>query len=264
MKNKYKFLAIIMLILSLISIISIENDTLNMDIVGSTSVQPICEQLVKKYEKTHSNVDINVQGGGTGLGIKCANLSVAEIGMSSKEIDCENMAEYEIGREGIVIIVNKANPIKDLSTKNIRDIYSGKIKDWGEISNKSGKINVIIREDGSGTLDAFKQTIMKNNSIKKEAIVQNSAGSIKQSVIQDENAIGFVSLMHCDKTIKNISIDGVYASNNSIIDDSYKLQRPFILLTNKTPNNQTMNFIHWLESSEAKSILDSEKIICVD
>ena len=264
MKRKYKVGAVIILIIGAISLIPQEDTSLKINIVGSNSIQPICEQLVEEYEKTHKNVDINVQGGGSSLGIRCSNSSIADIGMSSKEIECDNLKEYELGKEAIVIIANNKNSINDLTTDQIRNIFSGKIKDWGEISNQSGKINIIIREEGSGTLDSFKDIIMKNQSIKNDAIVQNSPGGVKQTVIQDENAIGFTSLVHIDSKIKSISIDGVYPRDETIGDGSYKLQRPFILLTDNTPNQQTKEFIDWALSNQSQDILESEKIIRAD
>ena len=260
MKRQYKILGVLIVICFLIWMMPTDNAEAKINIVGSTSIQPICERLVEEYEKTHSGVDINIQGGGTSLGIKCANLSVADIGMSSKNINCSNLLEYKIGSEAIVVVVNKNNPINDLSTSQIKDIFSGKIRKWDDVCHQSGDINVVVREEGSGTLDAFKETIMNTSKIKKDAIIQNSPGSIKQSVMNDKNAIGFVALSHVDDSIKSISIDGVKASRDSILDDSYKLKRPFLFLTNNNPSNETLNFIQWMHSNEAKEILESEKI----
>ena len=236
----------------------------NLDIVGSSSIQPVCEQLAEEYRKNHGGIDINVQGGGSSLGIKCADNGVADIGMSSKDVNSCNLRKYELGREGIAIVTNKNNSIKDLSTNQIKDIFSGKISDWCEVSNQSGKITVIVREEGSGTLDAFKSIIMKDSQIKKDAIVQNSAGSIKQAVMQDKNAISFVSLTHLDENLKNISIDGVEISKDSIKDGSYNLQRPFLLLTNESPSKDSLEFINWALSDESNEMLEREKIIKVD
>ena len=260
MKIEYKYVTVLIIIIAIFCALPLENNASQLSIVGSSSVQPVCEQLAEEYLKTRKDVDINVQGGGSSLGIKCANLSVADVGMSSKEIKCKNLTEYEIGHEGMVLIVNKNNPVDSLSSKQLKDIYSGEIKNWNEVSNRSGKIHTLVREEGSGTLDSFKNVIMKNKEIRNDSIVQNSAGSIKQAVIQDENAIGFVSLIHLDSSLKNVSIDGISASKSSILDGSYKLQRPFILLTNNNPNNQTKDFIKWVMSDESQEILDNEKI----
>ncbi|MBQ8017971.1 MAG: phosphate ABC transporter substrate-binding protein [Methanobrevibacter sp.] len=261
MKTNYKIITVLLIIFSVLTVNSIQSTNEPLSIVGSTSIQPVCEQLAEEYKKTHDNVDINIQGGGSSLGIKCAKSDVADIGMSSKEIDCENLEEHEIGREAIIVIVNNENPINDLSTKHLQKIFSGEIKNWRELTNISGEINVIIREEGSGTLDSFKSTVMKNQSFKKDAIIQNSAGSVKQSVIQDRNAIGFVSFAHLDDSIKNISIDKVSPSKESVIEGTYKLQRPFILLSDKNCDNKAKEFINWTMSEESDSVLDKEKII---
>lgn len=238
-----------------------DDSNLKLNIVGSTSVQPICEKFVDEYKKTNRDVDINVQGGGTSLGVKCTNNSLADIGMSSKEINCENLNEYEIGREGIVIVVNNDNPIEDMSTCEIQDIFSGKITNWNEISSYDGKINVIVREEGSGTLDAFRDVIMKKTDIKKDAIVQNSQGSVSQAVINDKNAIGFVSFSYLNENLNPVSIDGVKVSESSIRDGSYKLQRPFVFLTDETPNKEIKDFMDWVRSDESDEIFKQERII---
>ena len=235
-----------------------------LNIVGSTSVQPVCEELVNEYKKTHDDVDINVQGGGSNLGIKCTDNCLADIGMSSKEVNESNLNEYKIGVEGIAVVVNPSNPINDLSTSQVRDIFSGNIADWNEISNYSGKINVIVREEGSGTLDTFKCSIMNRCEIKEDAVVQNSAGAVKQIVAEDKNAIGFVSLAHLDDNLKDIGIDNVRISQNAILNGSYKLQRPFVLLTDKNPDNETSRFINWTLSSESSKIFEKENLIKID
>lgn len=256
MKFNFKHLIFIILFISLIMFIP-TNNCQKLDIIGSTSIQPVCEELVEEYLKKHNNADINIQGGGSSLAVKSTVLNVADIGMCSKEINESSLVAHELGKEGIVIIVNRDNSVNDLSTCEIRDIFSGKETKWADGS----KINVVVREEGSGTLDAFKDKIMNGTSIRKDAIVQNSAGSVKQAIIGDKNAIGFVSLTHIDCDIKNISIDGVCPSSQNILDGKYPLQRPFLLLTNKTPSRESLDFIEWTKSPQAQSILESQKIV---
>ena len=236
-----------------------------LTIVGSTSVQPICEELVNEYKKSHPEVDINIQGGGSALGIKCTNSNHADIGMSSKDVfNDSNLKTYELGNDAIIIVVNPENPINDLSKSQIKNIFSGKIKDWGEISNRSGPINVVIREEGSGTLNTFKDIVMCESNIKEDAVVQNSAGCVKKIIMHDKNAIGFVSYMNMDNSLKNISINDISPSKQNIVDGKYILQRPFLLLTNSTPDNETQNFINWVNENDAEKILNEERIFKVD
>lgn len=254
MKNVIFIITIIIAVILLCS-----NPTADsINIVGSTSVQPICEELVEEYKKIHPDDDINIQGGGSSLAIKCTKNNISDIGMVS--CDVNHTKTYELGRESIIIIVNPDNPVSDLTTAQLKDIFSGKICDWSQITSKHGKINVIIREKGSGTLTSFEKLIMNNTDFKKDAIIQNSAGAVKQSVMQDKNAIGFVSLTHLDENIKDIKINGISASQNTIQDGSYTLQRPFTLICDKTPDNQTLKFLKWTQTKEAEEILNNQMI----
>ena len=256
MKAAYRLIIFFLLAIALFTGMSAD-DSQKLNIVGSTSVQPICEELVEEYRKTHTDIDINVQGGGSGLAIRSTVSNVSDIGMSSKEVNLSGLQVHELGREGIVLVVNNQNPISDLSTVEIRDIFSGKVTDW----SCGSKINVISREEGSGTLSTFKSKIMGCESIRSDAIVQNSPGSVKQAIIKDKNAIGFVALNQVDSSVKVISVDGVYPTYETVSNGSYVLQRPFLLLTNNTPSGETLEFISWTKSSEAREILKSQGIV---
>ena len=233
-----------------------------VNIVGSTSIQPVCEDLVEEYRKNRSKSEITVQGGGSNMAIKCINADVADIGMCSKQLNKDyDFTEYELGREGIVVAVHPSNNVSDLTINEIKGIFDGSITNWNQLGGENKSINVFVREEGSGTLDAFKSTIMNQTPILNEAIVLNSQGSIKQSVEQDTSSIGIVSFSYLDENIKALHVDGIYPSEKSIADESYILQRPFLLLINDNSTNETQNFINWLNSTEANKILDENRII---
>lgn len=237
-----------------------------IDIVGSTSVQPVAEKLVEKYQESHPNVKINVQGGGSGVGIKSVSDGTADIGTSSKELkddEKKGLTEYTLGQDGIVIAVNKNNPVKDLTKDQLKDIFSGKITNWKEVGGPDAKINLITREEGSGTLDAFISLVMgKETKIKSDAIVQSSTGAVVEAVKQDPNAIGFVSYAAMSDEIKALSVGGIAPSESTIADGTYELQRPFLFLVKGTPTGSLKEFIDWvMNSKEAAKILQEEKII---
>lgn len=259
--NKY---VVFSLILCFGTLILFQGDVSSeeVNIVGSTSIQPVCEDLVEEYRKNHSKSEITVQGGGSNMAIKCVNAGIADIGMCSKQLNNDyNFTEYELGREGIVVAVHPSNNISDLTIDEIKGIFDGNITNWNQLGGENKPINVFVREEGSGTLDAFKTTIMNKTPILKEAIVLNSQGSIKQAIEQDISSIGIVSFTYLDENIKALSIRGIYPSNESIADGSYPLQRPFLLLINDDSSNETQNFIKWINSSQANEILDENRII---
>lgn len=238
-----------------------------IDIVGSTSVQPVAEKLAEEYGINHSDVKINVQGGGSSLGIKTAHEGIADIGMSSKELDDSNkqdLKEYEIGRDGIVVVVNANNNVSDLTKDQLKGIFSGKITSWKDVGGSDNKINVVVREAGSGTLDAFEGIVMGDAKIKSDAIVQSSTEAVKQSVKQDENAIGFVSFAHLSNDVNTIKVGGISPTIETIADGSYELQRPFLFLVKGEPTGELKEFIEWTNGAEAQKILESEKIIKLD
>jgi len=236
-----------------------------IQIAGSTSVQPVAEKLAKKFEETHPNVKINVQGGGSGLGIKSATQGIVDIGTSSKELTPEEkngLKEYLIGKDGIVIALNIENPVSDLTKDQLKDIFSGKITNWREVGGPDAEIHVITREAGSGTRKAFEEIVMgKDTKIRADAIVQSSTEAVKQSIKQDPNAIGFVSLAHMSLDVKALKIDGVEPSEQTVADGSYKLQRPFLFLVKGEPKGIVKEFIDWVLSPEGQAIVKEEKVV---
>lgn len=267
-KNTKRIILVIVIILVLAgAYLAINSGSSKVEIVGSTSVQPVAEKLVEKYKETHPDAQINVQGGGSSVGIKSAQDGTADIGTSSKALkknESQGLTQIPLGQDGIVIAVNTKNSVDGVTSEQLKDIFSGKITNWKEVGGSDGKINVIRREDGSGTLDAFESIVMgKDTKIKSDAVVQSSTEAVKQSVKTDENAIGFVSYAHMSSDVKALKIDGVSPSDDTIADGSYKLQRPFLFLVKGTPNQATQDFLNFVNSSEGQKVLKDEKIVQV-
>lgn len=265
MNSKYKGIIILAIIIILaFLLINPGTDYERIDIVGSTSVQPLAEKLAENYMKSHEGVRIYVQGGGSGMGIRSTDQNLADIGMSSKELSPEeknNITEVPIGKEGIVIAVSNQNNISKLSIEQIRDIFNGKLTNWKELGGKPGEINVITREEGSGTRSAFESIVMDDTKIKNSAVVQSSTESVKQSVTSDPNAIGFVSFAHMSDDVKAISVNGTSPSEETISNGNYPLQRPFLFLIKGTPTGEVKNFIEWVKSPAGIEIIKEDKII---
>jgi phosphate transport system substrate-binding protein len=235
-----------------------------VDIVGSTSVQPLVEKLANIYMKNNSDILINVQSGGSGMGIRSIQQKIANIGMVSEDLsqeDKKGITAIKLGDEGIVICVNNENNISNLTTQQIRDIFSGKIDNWKDVGGTNSKIHVITREDGSGTRTEFESILMKDYKIKKDAIVQSSTNEIEQSVVNDKNAIGYVSYATITDNVKDVLIDGIKASNDTLVDGSYKFIRPYLFLIHDHENLYVNDFLNWVFSPEGLEIIKNEKII---
>ncbi len=234
-------------------------------IVGSTSVQPAAEALATEYMKKNPDVKITVQGGGSSVGIKSVQDGTADIGTTSKNLkddESKGLTQWELGKDGIAIVVNKENKVSGLTLEQIKGIFSGEITNWKEVGGSDGEINVIVREEGSGTRDAILEMVLGSKDAKfvKGAIVQSSTEAVQQAVAQDPNAIGFISYAAV-KDSKALKVDNVAPTVETILDGTYKIQRPFIFLVKGEPAGSVKAFIDWANGPEGQGILKSEKVV---
>ncbi|GAB4305920.1 MAG: phosphate ABC transporter substrate-binding protein [Methanobacteriaceae archaeon] len=266
----WKYLTVLIIFIIIIGayiFLTSQNQYERIEIAGSTSVQPVAEKLAQKYMEINPDVRINVQGGGSSLGIRSASQGIVDIGLSSRNLEQdekENLKEYLIGSEGIVIAVNLKNPIDNISQEQLKDIFSGKITNWKELGGPDAEINVISREEGSGTRSAFEEIVMGDTKITNQAIIQTSTESVKQTVKQDTYAVGFVSLSHMSDDVKALKVDGVAPSISTISQGFYKIQRPFLFLIKGEPTGEIKAFIDWVLGPEGQAIIKQEKVVPVN
>lgn len=232
-------------------------------VAGSTSVQPYAEVLAEEYMVLNPGAEIDIQGGGSSAGITAAQTHSADIGMSSRALEeAEKKLSYvEIAKDGLVLIVNPKNPIQNLTIDQVCDIYSAAITDWSQVGGTKAKINLITREEGSGTRSAFTELVMGKTEITPKAIVQDSNGAVRQLVADDPNAIGFISLGLVNDKVKPLDLDGIKASRDNIINGSYTLSRPFLFVTNGEATGLAKKFIDFTLSSEGQKLLSNEGLI---
>lgn len=232
-------------------------------VAGSTSVQPYAEILAEEYMVLNPGSEIDIQGGGSSAGITAAQSQSADIGMSSRSLKEKEKGLWsvEIAKDGLALIVNAKNPIQNISLEQVRDIYTAKITDWSELGGPKAKINIIAREEGSGTRSAFTELVMGKAEITPKSIVQDSNGAVRQLVADDPNAIGFISMGLVNHEVKALHLDGVEATADNIINGSYALSRPFLFVTNGEPTGLAKKFIDFTLSLEGQKLLSHEGLI---
>lgn len=232
-------------------------------VAGSTSVQPYAEILAEEYMVLNPGSEIDIQGGGSSAGITAAQSQSADIGMSSRSLKEKEKGLWsvEIAKDGLALIVNAKNPIQNITLEQVRDIYTAKITDWSELGGPKSKINIIAREEGSGTRSAFTELVMGKAEITPKSIVQDSNGAVRQLVADDPNAIGFISMGLVNHEVKALHLDGVEATADNIINGSYALSRPFLFVTNGEPTGLAKKFIDFTLSLEGQKLLSHEGLI---
>ncbi|ULQ60671.1 phosphate ABC transporter substrate-binding protein [Brucepastera parasyntrophica] len=230
-----------------------------IEVSGSTSVTPLMEMLAAEYSKVKPEITININGTGSSDGITAASQKATELGMSSRTLKPEEkgygLTELIIAIDGIAVIVNPANPVQNLSIEQIRDIYAGNITDWRQVGGKAGKIAVVSREPGSGTRGAFEEIIAFKDALVLGATEFDGTGAVKAEVSKNADAIGYISLGSMDNSVKTVSVEGVPASTDNVINGTYSIARPFIILY--LPSNiraETKQFLDWVMSSDGQAI----------
>jgi len=236
-----------------------------IEVGGSTSVTPLMELFAAEYQKTKTNIKVNINGTGSGDGIKNAGV-IYQIGMSSRELtpaeQGQGLKETIVAIDGIAVIMNNSSPVSNLTIAQIKDIYTGAITDWSQITGntKRGKIAVISREEGSGTRGAFEELVGFQGKLLAGANESTSTGAIKASIAQNPEAIGYISLGSVDSSVKAISVNGVAPTNDNVKKGTYKIARPFIVLTGKNVRQESTAFIDWMLSPEGQAIVSKSWI----
>jgi len=229
-----------------------------IQIAGSTSVQPLSEELAKGFMVINPKVKINVAGGGSGAGVKAAQSGTADIGAASRELkDAEKptVKYLAIAMDGIAVIVHKDNKIADLTIENIAKIFAGEITDWSELDGEKGTIHVFNREEGSGTRGAFEEIVLGDAAFTDKAGIQNSTGAVRTAVAGDISGIGYISLGGVNDEIKALKVESVEATLANVQSEKYKIARPFNYLTQKDPEGIVKAFIDYILSAEGQEVV---------
>ena len=238
-----------------------------IEVAGSTSVTPLMELLAQEYKALQPLVKVNINGTGSSDGIKAAAAGTSELGMSSRELSPtekgQGLVEQIIAIDGIAVIVNSSNPVNNLSLEQIRDIYTGAVVNWEAVSGgaKTGAIAVVAREPGSGTRGAFEEIVKFQDKMRNGATEFDGTGAVKAEVSRNAYAIGYISLGSVDSSVKALGVEGVAASTGAVVNGTYKIARPFIILfKEQSVAQQTKDFLEWIMSEAGQSIVKTSWI----
>jgi phosphate transport system substrate-binding protein len=235
----------------------------SVTLAGSTAFQPFAEKLAEEYNAAHPDVNVTVQGGGSAVGISAALNGAAQIGMADLvelPADAKTLTGFVVARDGIAVVVNPSNRVADLPMARIRDVYMGKVRNWKELGGVDAPITVVSRESGSGTRSSF-ETILGRFDLATSAIIQDSNGTVRETVANDANAIGYLSYGLINEKIKAVTVDGQKCTTEAILAGKYSLVRPIYLLTLGEPAGNSKGFIDYVLGSEGQASIKAEGLL---
>ena len=235
---------------------------------GSTSMEKVIGALSESYMAANKDVTVNYNPTGSGAGITAVQEGTCDIGLSSRALKDEEKAaglkETVLAYDGIAIIVHPDNPVSDLSIEQIAKLYTGEITNWKDVGGNDAEVVLIGREAASGTRDGFESiTGTKDKCQYRQELT--STGDVITAVSQNPNAIGYASLASIKDTVKALNVDGVIPGEATVKDGSYKVQRPFVLVTvdGKALSPAAQAFFDYATSSDAASIIAKAGAVAV-
>ena len=227
---------------------------------GSTSMEKVINSLGESFMAMNKDVKFTYNPTGSGSGIQAVSEGRCDIGLSSRALKDDEKAsglvETVVALDGIAIVVNPENPVSDFDIDTIAKIYTGEITNWKDVGGNDAEIVLIGREAGSGTRDGFESiTDTKDACQYRQALT--STGDVINTVSQNPDAIGYASLSAVGDSVKALTVGGVEATEATVKDGSYVVQRPFVLVTKEgtklSPAAQA--FFDYALSADAASII---------
>ena len=235
---------------------------------GSTSMEKVIGALSESFMAQNSGVTVNYNPTGSGSGITTVQEGTCDIGLSSRALKDEEksagLKETVLAYDGIAIIVHPDNPVSDLSVEQIAKLYTGEITNWKDVGGNDAEAVLIGREAASGTRDGFESiTGTKDKCQYRQELT--STGDVITAVSQNPDAIGYASLASVKDSVKALNVDGVTPSEATVKDGSYKVQRPFVLVTmeGKELSPAAQAFFDYAISSDAASIIAKAGAVAV-
>jgi phosphate transport system substrate-binding protein len=243
----------------------------SINVAGSTTVQPVAEALAEAFGAYNPDVQVDVQGGGSSVGVKSAGEGTVDIGAASREVkeselaDFPNLMIHTIARDGIAIVVYPDVAVDGLTKDEVRDIFAGEIINWSEVGGPDAAITVISREEGSGTRGAFEEMVMGKEGppIVDTALLFPSNGAVRTAVSTTPDSIAFLSFGYLDESVKALSVDGVEATVENALSGEYPVVRPLNMLTDGEPGELARAWLDFILSAEGQAVVVEEGYLSV-
>ena len=226
---------------------------------GSTSMKNVIAALTEGFAEVEPGVTVSYDPTGSGAGITGATDKTLDIGLSSRALKDDEKNDVDgttVALDGIAIIVNKDSKVADLTVDQLKKMFTGEITNWKDVGGDDGEIVLVGREAGSGTRDGFESIVDVKDSC-KYAQELTATGAVISAVEANPLAIGYASLSAVSDTVAMVTVEGVECSEDTVKDGSYKIQRPFVFVTNKsvTLSEQAQAFVDFATSKDAADLI---------
>jgi len=229
-----------------------------LHLAGSSSMQVLLEQLSDAYTARYNWVTIDIDPRGSQLGLEALREGTVDMALISRELgpaEDRGLVGTVIAFDAIAIVANDQNPVGELTVEQLRGIFSGRILTWSEVGGEESDIQVVSRENGSGTRASFEQLVMGQEEVTTMAVVVPSDDAVGRFVREDPSSIGYASAAGLPLGTKALSIGGVDPSLQAEAEGDYPLIRPFVLVTREDGDDAVRSFLDFVLGPAGQAIV---------
>jgi len=236
-----------------------------VSVSGSTTVLPLASEAASRFMDAHPDVTVDVQGGGSSVGITQVSQGAVDIGTSSRDLKPEEqslgLVDTKIAYDVITVIVNPGVKVTNLTKDQVKGIFTGAITNWQQVGGENTPIAVVVRDKASGTREMFDEKAMDKAEPVTSAIETNSNGIMRDTVASTKNAIGYISLGYLTSAVKSVQFNGVDATKENALAKKYPLARYLHMLTKGEAQGVAKAYIDFVTSSQFQNEVVSKEYI---
>lgn len=245
-----------------------QGETGAIKISGGTAHIPVMKAAADIIMQANPQIQISIAGGGSGVGIKQVGEGLVDIGNSGRKPTDEEIQKYGLvlhqwAIDGVAVVVHPDNPVKAMTTAQLKEIYAGQLASWKALGGPDKPINIYTRDEASGTREVFWEKALAKGEISPKALFAASNGAMKTAVGQDPYAIGYVSVGHIDASVAPVTLDAVAPTLENVKAGKYKVARGLFSNTKGEPKGLTQKFIDFIFSAQGRELIVKQGFIPV-